>query len=54
MACRDEGLEQVGSFVTFDIADESILIVRSDVDTVQEFYKLCQHRGRTSEDGEIQ
>jgi phenylpropionate dioxygenase-like ring-hydroxylating dioxygenase large terminal subunit len=51
MACRDEELEQVGSFVTFDIADESIL---SDVDAVQAFYNVCQHRGRTSEDGDIQ
>jgi phenylpropionate dioxygenase-like ring-hydroxylating dioxygenase large terminal subunit len=46
MACREEEVEKVGSYVTFNIADESILIVRSDERSVQAFHNVCQHRGR--------
>jgi phenylpropionate dioxygenase-like ring-hydroxylating dioxygenase large terminal subunit len=50
LACREEEVEDVGDFVRFDIADESILIVRSDADTVKAFYNVCQHRGRQLKD----
>jgi phenylpropionate dioxygenase-like ring-hydroxylating dioxygenase large terminal subunit len=50
LACREEEVENVGDYVTFDIADESILILRSDKDTVQAFYNVCQHRGRRLKD----
>jgi phenylpropionate dioxygenase-like ring-hydroxylating dioxygenase large terminal subunit len=50
LACREEEVENVGDYVTFDIADESILILRSDQDTVSAFYNVCQHRGRRLKD----
>jgi phenylpropionate dioxygenase-like ring-hydroxylating dioxygenase large terminal subunit len=50
LACREEEVEEVGDYVTFDIADESILILRSDKDTVGAFYNVCQHRGRRLKD----
>jgi phenylpropionate dioxygenase-like ring-hydroxylating dioxygenase large terminal subunit len=50
LACREEEVENVGDYVTFDIADESILILRSDKDAVQAFYNVCQHRGRRLKD----
>lgn len=42
-------LEQPGSFVTFEIAGESILVVRGD-DGVRAFHNVCQHRGRALRD----
>ncbi len=41
MACRGAEVGQVCSFVTCDIANEPILIVRSDVDTVRAFHNVC-------------
>lgn len=51
MAGRVEQLESVGDFVTFDIATESIIIVRSASDTLRAFYNVCQHRGRRLKSG---
>jgi phenylpropionate dioxygenase-like ring-hydroxylating dioxygenase large terminal subunit len=46
VACREEELPQVGDFVTYEIADESIVVVRTAPDTLKAFYNVCQHRGR--------
>src|SRR5690349_3889299 len=45
-ACRVEEIPNVGDFVTYDIMEESIIVVRSAADTIQAFYNVCQHRGR--------
>lgn len=50
-ACRVEELREVGDFVTYDIMDESIILVRSAKDRVQAFYNVCQHRGRQLTEG---
>jgi phenylpropionate dioxygenase-like ring-hydroxylating dioxygenase large terminal subunit len=50
LACREEEVENVGDYVTFDIADESIIILRSSEDRVEAFYNVCQHRGRRLKD----
>jgi phenylpropionate dioxygenase-like ring-hydroxylating dioxygenase large terminal subunit len=50
IACREEELRKVGDFVTFDIGNESILIVKSKPDQVKAFYNVCQHRGRRLKD----
>jgi len=50
-ACRVEEIPNVGDFVTYDIMDESIIIVRSAQDRIQAFYNVCQHRGRQLTEG---
>ena len=46
IACRVEEVPRVGDFVTFEVADESIIIVRSSATEVRAFYNVCLHRGR--------
>lgn len=46
IACREEELKAVGDYVTYDILDESIIIVRSSQDKISAFYNVCKHRGR--------
>jgi phenylpropionate dioxygenase-like ring-hydroxylating dioxygenase large terminal subunit len=46
MACRLEELPQVGSYATYDIADDSVIVVRSARDRVRAFHNVCRHRGR--------
>ena len=46
MVCREQDLEVVGSFVTYDILDETIVVLRSSEDEIKAFYNVCQHRGR--------
>lgn len=50
MACRLEEVEKVGDFVVFDIAHESIIVVRTAPDTIKAYYNVCQHRGRRLKD----
>lgn len=45
-AGRLEELPEVGSFITYDILDDSILIVRTSKDSVQAYHNVCSHRGR--------
>ena len=45
-AGRIEELPEVGSFITYEICDESILIVRKAEDSIAAFYNVCVHRGR--------
>ena len=51
MACREEELEEPGSFVTFDIVRDSILLVRQASGEIKAFHNVCQHRGRRLKDG---
>ena len=46
IACREEELPEVGSYVTYEILDESIIVVRTAKDTLKAYYNVCQHRGR--------
>lgn len=50
-ACRVEEVPKVGDYVTYDIMDESIIIVRTAEDRIQAFYNVCQHRGRQLTEG---
>jgi nitrite reductase/ring-hydroxylating ferredoxin subunit len=45
-ACRLEEVPNVGDYVTYDIGDESIIVVRTAPDRIRAFYNVCQHRGR--------
>ena len=44
-ACRLEEIPNVGDYVTYDILDESIIVVRTG-DGIAAYYNVCQHRGR--------
>jgi nitrite reductase/ring-hydroxylating ferredoxin subunit len=51
IACRTEEIPNVGDYVTYDIMNESIIVVRSAGDKIQAFYNVCQHRGRQLTEG---
>lgn len=46
VACRVEELKKIGDFVTYDICDNSFVVVRTAEDKIQAFYNVCMHRGR--------
>src|SRR6516165_195500 len=46
VACRVEEIPKPGDYVTYDIADESIIVVRTAPDTIRAYFNVCQHRGR--------
>jgi nitrite reductase/ring-hydroxylating ferredoxin subunit len=43
---RVEDLPKVGSFLTYDVLDDSILVVRTGPDTLKAHHNVCLHRGR--------
>jgi len=43
---RMEEIPEVGNYLTYQILDDSILIVRSAPDTIKAYYNVCSHRGR--------
>ncbi|CAN7556969.1 aromatic ring-hydroxylating dioxygenase subunit alpha [Phenylobacterium sp. LjRoot219] len=43
---RVEEIPEVGNFLTYEIQDDSLLIVRSAPDTIKAYYNVCSHRGR--------
>ena len=45
-AGRVEDLPEPGCFITYDIMDDSILIVRGEDGTLRAFHNVCTHRGR--------
>jgi nitrite reductase/ring-hydroxylating ferredoxin subunit len=45
-AGRMEDIPEVGDYITYDVMDDSILIVRSAADEIKAFYNVCTHRGR--------
>jgi phenylpropionate dioxygenase-like ring-hydroxylating dioxygenase large terminal subunit len=51
MACREEEITEVGSFVEYVIADQSYLVVRSDRGTINAFPNACRHRGTQLKQG---
>lgn len=46
VVCRVEELTEIGSYVTYEILDESIYVIRTAADRLQAFHNACQHRGR--------
>ena len=45
IACRLEEIPKVGDYVTYEVAGESIIVIRTTKDTIKSFYNVCQHRG---------
>ncbi|KPP95003.1 SRPBCC family protein [Erythrobacter sp. HL-111] len=52
MACRLEDIPEVGDYVLYEIAEISLIVVRSDRDTVKAFFNACLHRGRALRDAD--
>jgi len=46
MACREEELPEVGDHVVYEIADDSLLVVRTAPGEIRAFHNACLHRGR--------
>lgn len=46
IAAREEEIPDVGDYVTYEILDESIIIVRTSPTEIKAFYNVCTHRGR--------
>jgi nitrite reductase/ring-hydroxylating ferredoxin subunit len=51
VACRLQDLPHVGSYVTYEIADESVVVVKAAEDRINAFYNVCRHRGRQITNG---
>ena len=45
-AGRVEEIPNVGDFLTYDIGDDSIIVVRTAPDTIKAYHNVCSHRGR--------
>ncbi|QIQ87918.1 aromatic ring-hydroxylating dioxygenase subunit alpha [Erythrobacter sp.] len=50
MACRVEDIPEVGDYVLYEIADISLIVVRSAPGTIKAFFNACLHRGRALRD----
>jgi phenylpropionate dioxygenase-like ring-hydroxylating dioxygenase large terminal subunit len=46
-------VQNVGDWFTYDIGNHSVVVVRSNKDTVSAFYNVCQHRGNRLVRGEF-
>ena len=46
-ACREEHIPEVGSYIIYDIADQSYLVTRVSPDEIKAYPNACLHRGRT-------
>lgn len=43
---RVEEIPNVGDFLTYDILDDSFIVIRTAPDTIRAYYNVCSHRGR--------
>lgn len=50
VACREEDLPEVGDHVVYDIADDSLIVMRSAPGRIRAFYNSCPHRGTALRD----
>ena len=51
VACREEELADVGAFLTYEIGDQSLLLVRTAAGKIKCYYNVCLHRGRRLKEG---
>jgi nitrite reductase/ring-hydroxylating ferredoxin subunit len=45
-AGRVEEIPNVGDFLTYDVGDDSIIVVRASEDELRAYHNVCPHRGR--------
>lgn len=46
VAARVEEVPKVGSFVTYDICGESVIVIRTAPEKIKAYHNVCAHRGR--------
>jgi len=46
MAGRVEEIPEPGNYITYEIGDESIIVLRTAADKIKAYYNVCPHRGR--------
>ncbi len=46
IACREEEIPEYGNFITYEIADESIIVARAKSGNIIAYHNVCPHRGR--------
>jgi phenylpropionate dioxygenase-like ring-hydroxylating dioxygenase large terminal subunit len=51
MACRLEHLPEVGSYVTYEVANVGLVVVRTGPEEIKAFHNSCRHRGTTLAEG---
>lgn len=51
MACRLEHIPDVGDHLLYEVAELSLIIVRTGADSVKAFHNACLHRGTSLVDG---
>jgi phenylpropionate dioxygenase-like ring-hydroxylating dioxygenase large terminal subunit len=54
MAGRVEQLRNIGSYLTYDIGDDAVIVIRTSEQGFKAFHNACQHRGRRILDAEGQ
>jgi phenylpropionate dioxygenase-like ring-hydroxylating dioxygenase large terminal subunit len=50
-AARLDEIPEPGDFTTYDIGDQSVIIVRVDADTIKAYHNACPHRGTALSEG---
>lgn len=50
-AARLDEIPEVGDFTTYEIVDQSVMIVRAGADSVKAYYNFCPHRGTALSEG---
>lgn len=43
---RQEDIPEVGNYITYEVLDDSLVIVRTAEDRIQAYHNVCPHRGR--------
>ncbi|RJG01346.1 aromatic ring-hydroxylating oxygenase subunit alpha [Noviherbaspirillum sedimenti] len=51
IACRLEEIPKIGDFLTYDIVDDSIIVVRTGESEIKAYHNVCAHRGRRLTEG---
>jgi phenylpropionate dioxygenase-like ring-hydroxylating dioxygenase large terminal subunit len=46
VACRADEIPNAGDYLVYDVADETIVVVRRENGDVDAFHNVCPHRGR--------
>jgi phenylpropionate dioxygenase-like ring-hydroxylating dioxygenase large terminal subunit len=51
VACREEEIPKSGDYLVYEVADETIVVVRRPDGGIKAFHNVCPHRGRKIMDG---
>jgi nitrite reductase/ring-hydroxylating ferredoxin subunit len=51
VACREEEVAEPGDYLTYEVADESIIVIRLADGRIKAYYNACRHRGRRLTEG---